>query len=149
MTLLWHHWAILGVLLIVTELVIPTLVLVWFGLGALIVALLMAAIPSLEFVPQLLVWGFVSVAFVGLWFKVFKPYRHKTLIGRSSAAEVGEVGLLVDDVDNFKKSKVRFQKPVLGSDVWECIADKPITAGSRVKIVSVEGTFLKITSTEH
>ena len=82
-----------------------------------------------------------------MWFKVFKPHQHKTLIGRASAEAIGEVGLLVGDVGPFQKSQVRFQKPLFGSDLWECIADEEIKAGERVKIASVEGSILKITKT--
>lgn len=148
MIFLWHHWAILGVLLVISELVFPAFVLVWFGLGALLVAAALALLPAMELVPQLLIWIVASVAFVLLWFKVFKPHQHKILIGRASAQVIGEVGLLVNDVDKFQKGRVRFQAPVIGADVWDCIADEPIKAGSHVKVVSVEGTLVKIAKTE-
>ncbi|MDR3424380.1 MAG: NfeD family protein [Alphaproteobacteria bacterium] len=145
MILQWHHWAILGVALVLTELLVPAFVLVWFGLGALAVALLAALFPNMGFNAQVLVWIAASVALVLLWFKVFKPRQHKTTSGRSSAEAVGEVGILVSDIEPFGKAKARFQTPLLGSDVWECVADEKITAGSRVKVVSVEGSLLKIT----
>jgi len=144
MVFLWFHWAILGALLILSELLVPAFVLVWFGLGALVVALLVALWPEVALISQLLVWIAASVALVLLWFKVFKPYQHKTLSGRSSAEVVGEVGLLVSDIEPFGKAKVRFQTPLVGSDVWECVADEKIKAGSRVKVVSVEGSLLRI-----
>jgi inner membrane protein len=146
MTIEWWHWAVLGVGLTVSELLVPAFVLVWFGLGALLVALLLALLPDTGLVPQILLWIVTSVAFVVTWFKVFKPGQHKTLIGRSSAQVIGEVGLLVSDVEPFQKGSVRFQKPLFGSDVWECIADEAIKAGARVKVVSVEGSILKITT---
>jgi membrane protein implicated in regulation of membrane protease activity len=148
MVFAWYHWAIFGVVLTLSELVIPTLVLVWFGLGALIVAALLAMIPDTTLISQLLVWGTVSIGFVILWFLVFKPYHYKTLAGRSSAEVIGEVGILVNDVDSFQKSKVRFQTPVVGSDIWDCIADQPIKAGSRVKVLSIEGTLVRVKPTE-
>ena len=148
MILEWYYWAILGVALVVAELLVPAFVLVWFGLGALLVALGLFLMPDMELIPQLLIWIVASVSFVLLWFKVFKPLHHKTLIGRSSAQVVGEVGLLVNDVDKFQKGQVRFQAPIIGSDVWECIADEPIKAGSHVKVLAVEGSLLRITKTE-
>ena len=36
----WWHWAVAGIVLILAELAVPAFVLVWFGLGALIVALI-------------------------------------------------------------------------------------------------------------
>ena len=92
MELAWWHWAVGGIVLIVAELVVPSFVLIWFGLGALAV----------------------------------------------------EVGMLVRDVAPFEKGEVRFQKPILGADVWECIADEAIRSGERVRVLEVEGSFLKI-----
>ncbi|MDX2027255.1 MAG: NfeD family protein [Alphaproteobacteria bacterium] len=145
MALEWYHWAILGVVLTVLELVVPAFVLVWFGLGALLVALGLFLMPDLSFITQLLIWIIASVDLVLLWFKVFKPHQHKILVGRSSAQAIGEIGLLVNDVEPFQKGRVRFQIPLIGADVWECVADESIKAGSRVKVISVEGSLLKIT----
>ena len=44
----------------------------------------------------------------------------------------------------FARGKVRFQKPILGAEEWECVVDEPIALGERVKVVSVEGSFLKV-----
>jgi len=148
MTLEWYHWAIAGVLMVLSELAVPTLVLVWFGAGALVVALALALIPGLELLDQLVLWLVLSLALITFWFRILKPYRSKTLAGRSSAQVIGEVGLLVGDIGKFQKGQVRFQSPVIGAQVWDCIADDPILAGTRVRIVSVEGSILKVTSAE-
>ncbi len=140
----WYHWAILGVVLVIAELFVPVLVLIWFGLGALIVAGLLALSPETGFTTQLLIWVLSSVAFVLLWFKVFKRFQNKTDSGRSSAEIVGEIGLLVSDIEPFGRAKVRFQTPIVGSDIWECVSDEKIKAGTRVKVVSVDGSILKI-----
>ena len=139
----WWHWAVAGIVLILAELAVPAFVLVWFGLGALVVALV-AALADISLTAQLSVWLFVSVVLVFLWFKVFKPGSHKTRIGMSDANVVGEVGLLTHDVAPFQKGEVRFQKPILGADSWECIADEAVKAGERVRVLAVEGSFLKV-----
>jgi len=99
----------------------------------------------MSFIVQLLLWCTNSVILVALWFKLFKPHKHKSLVGRASAQAIGEVGLVVSSVEPFQNGQVRFQKPLMGSDVWDCIADEAITVGSRVKVVSVEGNLVKIT----
>ena len=144
MTIEWWHWVVFGLALIVAELAIPAFVLVWFGLGALLVALVVLILPSIGLTAQLLVWTIASMLMVVLWFRIFKPGFHKTRVGMSDAAVIGEVGMLIHDVEPFKKGKVRFQKPIIGSDVWECIADEPIKSGERVKVLDVEGSFLKV-----
>lgn len=143
MELAWWHWAVGGIVLIMAELAVPSFVLIWFGLGALAVALAVAA-ASIGFTAQLGLWLVVSLALVAGWFKVFKPGLHKTRIGMADAHVIGEVGMLVRDVAPFEKGEVRFQKPILGADVWECIADEPIRSGERVRVIEVEGSFLKI-----
>ena len=63
----------------------------------------------------------------------------------TSAANVGgEVGILVTGVTPETRAQVRFQKPILGADVWECYADTAIGAGERVRIVAVEGSYIKV-----
>lgn len=143
MKLEWWHWAVAGIVLILAELAVPAFVLVWFGLGALIVALLVA-LTTIGVTAQLSAWLVVSVLLVFLWFKVFRPETHKTRIGMSEPAMIGEVGLLARDVAPFEKGEVRFQKPLLGTDTWPCIADEAIRAGERVRVVAVEGSLLKV-----
>ena len=140
----WWHWAVAGIALILAELAVPAFVLIWFGLGGLVVALIVLLFPSIEVTAQLSVWLVVSVAMVALWFKLFKPSFHKTRVGMSDANVIGEIGLLTREVAPFQKGEVRFQKPMVGSDVWPCVADEAITAGARVKVLTVEGSFLKV-----
>lgn len=140
----WWHWAVAGLALILAELAVPAFVLIWFGLGALLVALFAAVAPQIGLTAQLTAWLLASVVLTALWFKVFKPGQHKTRIGMADADVLGEIGLLVRDVAPFAKGEVRFQKPILGSDTWPCMADEVIGAGARVKVVAVEGSFLKV-----
>ena len=140
----WWQWAVVGIVLMLVELAVPAFVLVWFGLGALLVALLAALVPHVGLTAQLSVWLGTSLALVLLWFRIFKREYHKTRIGMADADVIGEVGLLARDVAPFEKGEVRFQKPVLGSDVWTCIADEAIKSGARVKVLAVEGSFLKV-----
>lgn len=143
MELSWWHWAVGGIVLIVAELVVPSFVLIWFGAGALVVALAVA-LADLSLTAQLGLWLIVSLVLVSAWFRVFKPNMHKTKIGMADAAVIGEVGVLVRAVAPFEKGEVRFQKPILGDDLWTCIADETIKSGERVRVVAVEGSFLKV-----
>lgn len=147
MELLWWHWVVLGVVLTLLELAVPAFFLVWFGVGAIIVGIAVLAFPQLSFAWQVLVWIACSVAFIWLWFKVFKPGFYKTRAGMSKGAVIGEVGLVIRDIRPFEKGQIRFQKPVLGDEVWESIADEEIKAGERVKVLDVEGNILKVGKT--
>jgi membrane protein implicated in regulation of membrane protease activity len=139
------QWAVLGIILMMTELAVPAFFILWFGLGALLVALLLWVMPELSLSTQILLWTVSSAALTGLWFYIFKSSFQKTRSGLSDAQAIGEIGLLVKETEAFKRGQVRFQKPLLGSDVWECIADETIAVGERVKVVSIEGNMLKVT----
>jgi membrane protein implicated in regulation of membrane protease activity len=78
-----------------------------------------------------------------LWFKVFRQIADKTRSGQAAEA-LGEIGVLVRAVEPFQKGEVRFQKPVMGSEVWPCLADEAIPAGQRVKVLAVDGQLLKV-----
>ncbi|GAB1411752.1 MAG: NfeD family protein [Burkholderiales bacterium] len=140
----WWQWAVLGIGLIIAELAIPAFFIVWFGLGALLVSIVLLVAPSLSLTAQLLTWTLASIAMVVFWFRIFKPGMHKTKIGMSDSNIVGEVGMLTRDVEPFQKGQVRFQKPFVGSEVWQCIADEKIKAGERVRVLGIEGSFLKV-----
>jgi membrane protein implicated in regulation of membrane protease activity len=139
----WWYWIVGGLVLVLAELVIPSFFIVWFGLGALLTGLLTLAF-GLALTGQLATWTLASLAMVVLWFRVFRQSFVKTRIGTADGEVIGEIGLLVSAVAPFQRGKVRFQRPVLGSEEWICLADTAIAAGERVKVVAVEGSFLKV-----
>ena len=139
----WWHWIILGLCLTMAELAVPAFFIVWFGIGALIVGLALLAFPNLGIATQLLLWAALSAGLVIFWFRYLKP-KTMTAVGTSTAHVTGEVGVLVSDLSPNSRGQVRFQKPLLGSDIWECYADASIKAGERVRIVAVEGSFVKV-----
>src|SRR5690606_23745726 len=144
MTIEWWHWVVGGLLLTLLELVIPAFFALWFGLGALLVGLLMLLPGELSPTLQLLVWVLVSQAMLALWVQVFRRDAHRPLIGTADGAVLGEIGLLVGAVEPFQRGKVRFQRPILGTDEWRCGAESAIPAGERVRVISVEGSYLKV-----
>ena len=139
----WWTWIVGGIILILAELAIPSFFIVWFGLGALLVGLLALAF-DLSLTAQLATWTLASLAMVALWFRVFKQSFQKTLSGTADGNVIGQIALLVSAVAPFERGKVRFQGPLLGSEEWVCLADSPIAAGERVRVLSVEGSFLKV-----
>ena len=96
---------------------------------------------------QVTLWVVASLAMVGLWFRVFKGgeyLRSRTRVGQSDGEPIGEIGLMTKPAEPFARGRLRFQKPVLGAEEWECVADAPIAVGERVRVVAIEGSFLKV-----
>ena len=139
----WWHWVVLGLFLAMTELVVPAFFIVWFGIGAVAVGIVLLALPDLAIASQVLLWAGLSSLLVVFWFRYLKP-RTVSAVGTSAAHVRGEVGVLVSDLCPDTRGRVRFQKPVLGSDLWECYAATTIKAGERVRIVTVEGNYIKV-----
>ncbi|MBP8868398.1 MAG: NfeD family protein [Propionivibrio sp.] len=139
----WWYWIVLGLCLVMSELVVPAFFVIWFGIGALLVGVSLLVMPMLGMAVQLMLWAGLSTLLVIFWFRYLKP-KTVSLAGSSSAQAIGEVGLLVSDLCPDSRGQVRFQKPVLGSDLWECYAETPIKAGERVRVVKIEGHFIKV-----
>lgn len=144
MSLEWWHWAVAGIALILAELAIASFFVIWFGIGALIVAAVVGLAPGISFTAQLVLWALASLAMVMLWFRVFKPGLHKTRSGTADGEVIGEIGLLVAAVAPFARGKVRFQRPLLGAEEWTCMAETAIAQGERVRVVAIEGSFMKV-----
>ncbi len=97
----WWTWVVGGIALILAELAIPSFFIVWFGLGAILVGLLMLALPHLSLTAQLAVWTLASLAMVVLWFRIFKRSFHKTRVGTADGEFIGESGVLFSAVAPF------------------------------------------------
>ncbi len=138
----WWHWIVFGIVLTTAELLIPALFMIWFGLAAAVVGVMLLIVP-LGFAGQIFLWALLSSVLVLFWFRYLKP-RTVTTIGSSKAHVVGEVGILASGLDPHNRGQVRFQKPLLGADCWECYADSIIGAGERVRVVAIEGNFVKV-----
>jgi membrane protein implicated in regulation of membrane protease activity len=144
MQILWWHWIVLGIVLMLLELAVPAFFLIWFGLGALIVGTLLAAYSSAPFALQVLAWTAFSLLFIWLWFRVFKPNVYKSRAGMARGSLIGEVGLVTRDIRPYEKGQIRFQKPILGDEVWESVADEEIRVGERVRVLEVEGNTVRV-----
>jgi membrane protein implicated in regulation of membrane protease activity len=143
MDIQWWYWAVAGAALVLLELLLTSFFIVWFGLGALFVALLVWLLPGTTSGVQLLAWGVASVLLTLLWFKVFRAGVQRGPQW-SAADALGEIGLLTVEVSPFQRGKVRFQKPLLGAEEWPCVADAIIPAGERVRVLAVEGNLVRV-----
>ena len=144
MEVLWWHWVVLGIVLMLLELAVPAFFLIWFGAAAVVVGVAVAFFPTFPFAYQVITWTVCSLALVWFWFKVFRRGFHKTRVGLSRGTFVGEIGLITRDIRPYEKGLIRFQKPIFGDDTWECMADEEIKVGERARVLDVEGNFLKV-----
>lgn len=144
MALTWMHWMGFGIVLMIAELAVGSFFIFWFGLGGLLVGLLMLVFPGLSFTAQILAWALASILFVVLWFRVFKPNKLRTKVGISRDQFSGEIGIVTRPIRAYEKGLVQFQRPILGDEKWEAFADQEIAVGERVRVVNVEGNLLRV-----
>jgi membrane protein implicated in regulation of membrane protease activity len=142
----YWHWIVLGMILIMAELFIPSFTIFWFGLAALIVGGILLAWPGCSFTWQLFIWAMGSCCMALLWFKLFKPFMaDRTKAGISREAIVGESGQVIKTPEGDQRGVLRFTTPVLGSDEWPFICEENIAAGDPVVVKDVSGNTLIVT----
>ena len=144
--LLAWHWLVLGILLVIGEIFVPSFTILWFGLGAIVVGLVALAV-DLSFSTEVLLWTCSSVAFTVLWFMVFKPRltsRNTDELAQASA--IGEAGQVVKLPTDRTPGKIRFTTPILGEDEWEFTCETSVTLGDRLYIKAINGTVLVVAS---
>lgn len=137
------HWLVLGILLVIMEIFIPSFTVLWFGLGALVVGVALWPLPELPLAAQLLIWIVASCLFAILWFKYFKPRMiDKTTAGIAREAAVGESGQVIKVPAGERRGVVRFAIPILSADEWEFICEQDVAVGDRVFIKEFSGNTL-------
>lgn len=138
----YWHWMVFGMLLVASEIFVPSFVMIWFGASAIAVGLIMAAI-DMPFSVQLLVWVLISVIDLAIWFKFVHPkMKNKSLAGMSREQVVGQEAMVIKLGSEFGHGTLRFSIPMLGSDEWEFICRDPISVGDRVAVEDVSGNSL-------
>jgi membrane protein implicated in regulation of membrane protease activity len=139
-------WAVVGLLLILSEFVVPQFVVFFFGLGALLNALLVALIPGLETrIPlQIALWALtsgVSLAFLrryaARWFR--GEDRQPGAAGEDAA---GKTGVVTERISPDHPGRIRFR-----GTTWQAKSfDETIAEGTTVTILQKESLAYIVTA---
>jgi len=139
----YWHWLVLGMLLVAFEIFIPSFTVLWFGLGAFVVAAGLLLLPSVSLGWQLFVWAIATLFFAGAWYKFLRPMMvDKTQAGIAQEAMLGETGLVIKPPTASTRGRVRFSVPILGDDEWEFMCSSEVKLGDKVKIKNILGNAL-------
>ena len=139
----YWHWIVFGMLLILTELLVPSFTIFWFGLAGLIVGGVLLVAPTTTFTWQLFLWALGACLMTFLWFKFFKPLMaDRTKAGISREAIVGEAGQVINAPSQDQRGMLRFTTPVLGSEDWPFICEQAVAVGDRVVVTDISGNTL-------
>ncbi|HSM89216.1 MAG TPA: NfeD family protein [Desulfobacterales bacterium] len=139
----YWHWIVFGMLLILTELLVPSFTIFWFGLAGLIVGGVLLVAPTTTFTWQLFLWALGACLMTFLWFKLFKPLMaDRTKAGISREAIVGKDGQVIKAPCQDQRGMLRFTTPVLGSEEWPFICEQAVAVGERVVVTDISGNTL-------
>lgn len=141
--MLYWHWLVLGIALVIAEIFLTSFTILWFGLAAILVGILLWLFPEMAFTLQLFIWVVGSCALAVYWFKFFKPRMvDKTLAGISREAVIGETGQVIKVPFEGNRGTVRFTTPILGDDEWNFICEDLVSVGDRVRVQDFSGNTL-------
>lgn len=139
--ILWWHWIILGILLIIIELSIGTFFILGLGIGAILVGILDLLI-GLSFTGALGIWILFSILTIIIWFKYYK----ETTISTSGQSNKGldTLGTVSKEIKANGRGEVMFDSPVLGNTSWDATSKSDIEVGSRVNIKEINGQLIVV-----
>ncbi|MES9873249.1 MAG: NfeD family protein [Candidatus Sedimenticola sp. PURPLELP] len=135
----WHWWVI-AVVLVILEVFSPGAFFLWLGISAGITGLIMLAVPDLSWQYQLLLFSVFSVASIMIWHLFLKHHPTESdhpVLNRRGEQYIDRVFTLDEPVVN-GLGKIR-----VDDSTWK-ISGEDCDAGSRVRVVGVDGVVLKI-----
>ena len=137
------HWLVFGMLLMIVEIFVASFFIFWFGLGALVVAVVLWLHPATGLGAQLLLWALSSALFAFLWFRYIRPrMTDHTKAGIAREAIIGESGQVVRAPAGKARGMVRFATPLLGAEEWPFLCEQAVAAGDRVFVKDISGNTL-------
>ena len=135
----WHWW-VLAIAFGIAEVFLPGFVLIWLGVAAGTVGIVLLAVPALGWEYQLLLFAVVSVASLLSW-RVYQrknpPASDHPTLNRRGEQLVGRQFTLDEPIVN----GAGYAR--IDDTRWKIVGDD-MSAGSRVTVTGVEGTVLKV-----
>ena len=135
----WHWW-VAGVVLVIVEALAPGAIFLWLGVSAGAVGLVLWAAPALAWEYQVLIFAVLAVGSIAGWRVYHKGHPTETdqpTLNRRGEQYVGRL-LTLDEPVIDHTGKIR-----LDDTTWKVEGDD-MAAGSRVKVVNVDGVVLKV-----
>ena len=134
------HWGILAILLVVIEMLVPGTYLMWLGIAAGIVAIVLLPFPDLGWQVQLALFAVLSVAAVvasRLWLRRHPIETEQPALNRRGEQYVGRTFTLTEPIEN-GEGKLR-----VDDTIWKIRGDDT-EAGVRIRVTGADGTILTI-----
>jgi membrane protein implicated in regulation of membrane protease activity len=137
-------WAAIGIILLAVEMATGTFYVLWFGVAAVCVALVMWLFPNISEAIQYAAFAVLSLSSLAIWRLNYKKTSTDSRVGQSRGDEIGRIGTVIETASLKQNGKIRFAQGLMGSREWAAIADETIESGSDASVVAVVGNALKI-----
>ena len=138
---MWILWLILLIVFVIVEAATLGLATIWFAVGAgvaMVMDLLGASVTA-QIITMLAVSA-VCFVICFIWIKPIIDRRGRGATPTNADRVIGQEGIVIKDLDAIEgKGQVK----VMGQ-VWSAKADKTISEGTRVRVISMEGVKLKV-----
>ncbi len=134
----------LGLLLIALEILTGTFIIIWFGIGAIVVGGLIYLYP-LSFAWQLFIWAILSLILTFIYWRWFHTHEPPLPIGQSEGEYAGIKGKIIEVLGN-GRYRAYFDLPVLGDREWivESEENEELKEGDTIYVSRVYGQIIKI-----
>ena len=140
-TILWWHWIVFGIALLIWDMSMGTFFILGLGVAAIIVGVIDIFVDT-SFTMELTIWMILSILTIAAWFKWFRE-EPVTESGQSNY-RLDTLGVVMEDIQPHSRGKVTFDTPVLGNTSWHAISKVDIDKGTRVKIVQINGQLIEV-----
>ena len=135
------HWLVLGFVLLIAEIAVPGIFLLWWGLAAIVMAVVMALIPTISLTVLGIIYAILATILSLIWWK----YQHsrdkaddqQSALNQRDHAMLGATGL-VEEMSANHIGRGRF-----GDTTWR-IQGENLVVGDRIKVQSVQGITLTV-----
>ena len=141
------HWLAFGVLVMLVEVLVPGVIFLWLGIAAVVAGLVLAAIPSMSWEIQVVLFAVLSVVSIFLGRRIVSarqaPTDHPTLNQRGR--NLLGTHYTLDTATSGGRGRVR-----IGDTVWRFTvrpAGTELAQGTRITVVDVDGTTLVVEAT--
>ena len=139
-TLLFWHWWVLALVLVIVEMVAPGFFLLWIGLAAGVTGLVLFIAPGMGWEMQFVLFGVLALASV----TAARYYVRRNPISTDDATLNRRGSQYVGHVFNLDEAIVNGVGKVKVGDGWWRAEGPDLPAGERGKVVGVNGNMLKV-----
>ena len=140
-------WGALGLLLLAVEMATGTFYVLWFGVAALLVAVISWLFPTISTSLECLIFAILSLGSLAIWKLHYKKTETHSRVGQSQGEEIGRIGVVFETVSATQNGKIRFTQGLMGSREWAAVSNNTIEVGSEAKVIAVEGNALRVAAT--